>query len=556
MLSKTIKRAIVVGASFVAIVLIALVLNTFIGGRAFGHFIPPDVLLRSEYVLQVGEELPDPTAFLLSDERAERCSYENIEALNKNALGVYPVELNIGGFSFASSLRVVDMVAPSASAKAVALLPGEPLEPSMFVQDIVDDTAVSVRFETQPDVSFKGLQSVHVLLTDEGGNVSKITSTLGCYDRLIWEMSAEAGAITAQTISADLFFEGGNGHGASFAEGFTPPELLAGQVYELPIALNGREETVRLEIVDTVQPSAVAADKTIWLGYELQAMECLSDVVDASPLTATFDRPLDPSSAGTHKRTITLTDGFTQPLSFAVEITIKEDTKAPVIDGVHDLFVLQGDKVSYRQGITVTDDIDWDPKLTIDSKDVNTAVPGVYTVSYTAQDGAGNISAKTANVTVFDLTEEDVMQLVDEKLATIVNDQMAPIEQARAIFDWVRRHVSYIPTGDKTNPIQGAYLGIKDGKGDCYTYYAVSEVMLTRVGIENMLIQRQGGSTRHYWNLVNLGDGWLHFDTCPHKDHDFEGFMFTESEAQAYNNMRGYGYYRYDASLYPEVNWE
>ena len=68
---------------------------------------------------------------------------------------------------------------------------------------------------------------------------------------------------------------------------------------------------------------------------------------------------------------------------------------------------------------------------------------------------------------------------------------------------------------DKSDWKTGAYTGLTAGRGDCFTYYAVSRALLTALGIDNLAVERVGGETRHFWNLVNCGDGWYHFDACP-----------------------------------------
>ena len=74
-----------------------------------------------------------------------------------------------------------------------------------------------------------------------------------------------------------------------------------------------------------------------------------------------------------------------------------------------------------------------------------------------------------------------------------------------------------------------------------------------------MDITRVGGRTQHFWNLVNYGEGWYHFDACPHKDH-LESFMLTDKEVDEYTEKRGNNYYTFDKSLYPRTpetrGWE
>jgi len=88
---------------------------------------------------------------------------------------------------------------------------------------------------------------------------------------------------------------------------------------------------------------------------------------------------------------------------------------------------------------------------------------------------------------------------------------------------------------------------------------AASRVLLTRAGIENQTVQRYAGAARtHYWNLVNVGNGWHHFDACPTPDNavtNSQRFMFTESKARQYTEAikTSYRYYEYDKATVPEV---
>ena len=102
----------------------------------------------------------------------------------------------------------------------------------------------------------------------------------------------------------------------------------------------------------------------------------------------------------------------------------------------------------------------------------------------------------------------------------------------------------------------GAYTGFTTGRGDCFTYYACSRALLTALGIDNLEVQRYGSSmaTQHFWNLVNYGEGWYHFDTCPHllTDPRFDCFMATDQELLNFDAGAGREYYSFDADAYPE----
>lgn len=146
--------------------------------------------------------------------------------------------------------------------------------------------------------------------------------------------------------------------------------------------------------------------------------------------------------------------------------------------------------------------------------------------------------------------EEAVMQLLD----SIITADMDKLAQARAVFDYTRTHITYTGDSDKSNWESGAYEGLTVRKGDCFTYYAVSRALLTALGIDNLEVQRVGGPTSHFWNLVDCGTGWYHFDATPRssKMPPFVSFMFTDAEAADYTERAGRNYYTFDGTLYPE----
>ncbi len=262
------------------------------------------------------------------------------------------------------------------------------------------------------------------------------------------------------------------------------------------------------------------------------------------------------------------------------------DTVGPQLLGVQDLTVAMGGTVSYRDGVSAVDDVDGSVPFQVDAEAVDLSVPGEYPVIYSAQDGAGNRTELAITVTVIEtltvdqdveepdeeeppagsggggtaipleqITQEDVDRLADQILAQITNSGMSQREKAKAIFDYVNKHVRYIGTSDKSSWIIGAYVGFTRGRGDCYNYFACSKALLTRVGIPNVDLRRVGGTSLHYWQLVNTGDGWYHFDACPHPNgYPLYSFMITETQARAYTEQASASrknYYVYDYAACP-----
>lgn len=75
------------------------------------------------------------------------------------------------------------------------------------------------------------------------------------------------------------------------------------------------------------------------------------------------------------------------------------DILAPIIKG-DNIEIFQGDEIVYTDFVTVTDNADPSPRLTVDDSKADTLVAGVYPIVYTATDASGNVSKLSVNLTV------------------------------------------------------------------------------------------------------------------------------------------------------------
>lgn len=261
-------------------------------------------------------------------------------------------------------------------------------------------------------------------------------------------------------------------------------------------------------------------------------------------LAALFDRE-DPS----------LPDGETntEDQEEEEEQNVPTDTLPPVIEGAEDLEVFIGDTISYKKDVVVSDDSGEEVELEVDSSLVNLKVAGTYEVTYRATDSSGNTSIETVRILVKEkpegyVSEEEVYALADEILAEITNENMTKREVAQAIYNWARTHIGYVNSSEKEDWLKAAYQGFKKRSGDCFVYFSASQALLHRAGIENQGITKTGGG--HYWSLINLGDGWYHFDTTPRVGDGDYFFMWTDAEIEAYSKSHKNSHV-WDKSKYP-----
>lgn len=341
------------------------------------------------------------------------------------------------------------------------------------------------------------------------------------------------------------------------------------QDYELTISLYHQEITTILRVADTVPPVVETLDKTIMLGEEFEAQDFVKSVSDITACDISFGAEPDVQGAGSYTIHLLAEDEGGNITEAEAKLEVLQDVTPPVIEGVEEITVIAGDSVSYKKNVTVTDDYDTAVKLTVDNSEVDLDTPGDYTVIYRAVDKYGNEAevetvlhvkaVKTEYVSAgIPMTEEAVNAKADELLASITNESMTQYEIIKAIYDWCNTKIAYKDGAPKDSWVEGAYCGLVRKKGDCYTYAMTAKCLLNRAGITNMDIERiRVGNGMHFWNLVDIGEGWHHFDTCRRGD-GATFFYLTDAELMDYSEKHksaSYpdGSHNYDRSLYPEI---
>ncbi len=236
------------------------------------------------------------------------------------------------------------------------------------------------------------------------------------------------------------------------------------------------------------------------------------------------------------------------------------DTEPPVISGVAPIVVAQYGTVAYKKTISLSDNSNGTVRLEVDASEVDLNTIGDYRISYTATDESGNQAIVFTTLTVREASvlekQEAVEKAVDDLFAEILTDDMSMWTKVYKLWQWCRNNIKYTSDeGDMTNEYTGAYEGLINRKGDCYSYYATFKILLDKLGIDNLKCERKGGDSEHYWNLVNLGDGWYHCDCSPRRQGDtFYTFMQTDNQVKAYNHTykERPNYYTCDWDAYPE----
>ena len=270
-------------------------------------------------------------------------------------------------------------------------------------------------------------------------------------------------------------------------------------------------------------------------------------------------------SESTHSSGTPVTSGSSVPSSSAVV----KDTQAPVISGTKDLETYVGDTISYKSGVSVTDNVDAKPALTIDNSKVDLSKAGVYSVTYTATDAAGNSTSVTVKLTVKEkpdgfVSPEVIYAKADAILAQFIRDDMTDREKVEAVYVWTRRsvHLTYgsAPSGfdhENADWLQTAYqlLNRDVSKGDCYFFFAAQKLLLQRLNIPTIDCEKiYDGDSHHYWLLVSVdgGKNYYHFDNVWSK----ELCLVTDAQLDAFSAVVDSNPFNRDKTKYPATPTE
>lgn len=300
-----------------------------------------------------------------------------------------------------------------------------------------------------------------------------------------------------------------------------------------------------------ISSSNIKEEYTIEIGQEVTGENFLTLNILPVQITNGYDN-IDKKMPGTYDIKVKYTI-----FSFDTKLII-EDLEPPVIDIPDEIYVELGNGISYKNNLVLTENSSAEPTLVIDNSAVDTQNAGVYPVTYTAIDLSGNQATKTIEIVIESpeiIPEEIILDAnaiaANEILEGIITDDMSQYDIVEAIFYWTWGNIGYGNT-EHTTYEEAAHSGLVGRYGDCLVYAATAKVLLTQAGIKNMDIEKIPSSTEHYWNLIDIGEGWQHFDATRRKDGS-QIFLWSDEKLIEYSNANNLSH-NYDKDLYPEIS--
>lgn len=503
-------------------------------------------------------------------EKGHSASFAPGTYLPLDHVGVYTVDVMVNGKTYAVTVSVEDTVPPKATALDKVIRSGEYLLPEECVTDIRDHTNVVCTFETRPDFDTPGTRTVTVVLTDEGRNRTEIPvqlTVLGPGDLVPETYTIEAGKPVPSVQELLGGWEGGE-----YVTDITAINTALVGTYPLELEIDGEHVSTSLIVADTTPPTATVTPQTAYKGAPFPPAESfVTDITDAGPVTVAYETEPDGKMPGERADVrIVLTDQSGNQTVYDTYCDVTEDLEPPVFTKAPQTLEAEvGGTIAWRAKVEATDNSGM-VELSLDTSGIDLKKAGTYIATFIAEDPAGNRATCYVTLTLraVEITEDSIDAVCERIVKKIITDGMSDQEKLRAVFKYVKGHISYVNSGGHDDVRKQAYLGLTTRRnGDCYTFMAAAKVLLEYIGYDTMIVERQEeyaqlSGSHHFWLLVNVGTAeapsWYHFDPTPMRaPFGREAYMMTDAQVQAYTNYRAATsprkkyFYTFDTTKYP-----
>ncbi len=204
--------------------------------------------------------------------------------------------------------------------------------------------------------------------------------------------------------------------------------------YDIKYILDKDEYTLTVNVVDTKAPEFDIQDLYSEVGVNVQPEEFVKNIKDQTKTTVRYKESYSFDKAGKQKITIIVSDEANNETSKEALLTLVEDKEKPVLEGIKDIKVSVGMKINYLSGIKAKDNLDPNPKVEVDSSQVNNKKIGQYEIVYTVTDRSGNRNEYKQKVNI--VKDKVIVKIPQskEKIVYLTFDD-GPSENTKKILD-------------------------------------------------------------------------------------------------------------------------
>lgn len=171
--------------------------------------------------------------------------------------------------------------------------------------------------------------------------------------------------------------------------------------YPVVYQLGDYKKTKTIKVVDTRAPEFDVVSKTVEISDEIDPYQLVKNIEDDTKTTVLFKKDYHFKKAGEYEVKVTVKDEAKNEKTKNVKIKVFEDKEPPVITGKDRQFVV-GTKIDLKTLVSVEDQNDSNPSLTVRYDHFDNKTIGEYKIDYIAQDKYKNKSKKTLTITMID----------------------------------------------------------------------------------------------------------------------------------------------------------
>ncbi len=374
--------------------------------------------ILEEYTMELGYELTVEDLLADPGESTELIDQAAIDAINLEGAGEYTVVSVYENMQESCLVKVIDTTAPELELKGVSTYVGGAISLDSFVTYVNDAShEVDLRLATELPYDTAGKYTVTIEAEDPSGNVTSKSAVLevkedtdppvfsGLTTLTVYVGRGEPDYVSGVTAEDEM-----DGT-CKFTYDASGVDLKTAGTYYVTYTASdaaGNVVTANRKVVvtkDTKGPVFSGLDSiTLYVGSKAPNYSTGVSAYDDIDGTCKFtydDSDVNYDKTGTYYVIYTASDSAGNTTTSKRKVTIKNDSKGPVFDGLTTITLTVGDKApNYKTDVTAEDDVDGTCKFTYDDSNVNYNKAGTYYVIYTASDSSGNTTTSKRKVVI------------------------------------------------------------------------------------------------------------------------------------------------------------
>lgn len=204
--------------------------------------------------------------------------------------------------------------------------------------------------------------------------------------------------------------------------------------YPITYSYNNIKTTITIELKDTIKPDLEIQELTIDLGMKVEARDLIKTSYDSSRTEVKFKQNYQFNEVGDQNVEIIICRGNNCITKQSVVHILPKDTTPPEIIGIRNLSVLKDSDIDLLSSVSVKDNQDDNPILTIDSSNLDISKVGDYQITYHAKDRSLNTVKETCIVSVVENKKIGTYNQTNEKVVYLTFDD-GPSENTQKVLE-------------------------------------------------------------------------------------------------------------------------